>query len=167
MRRSDRQITSHAEIESLIRFSSLCHLAMIDNGRPYVVPMNFGYSDGALYFHSAPEGRKIRALRQNPEVCFSILSDHQLVEGVKACSWSTSYRSVIGTGRAEIITKPEEIRTGLKILMAQYSDREYKFSDTDLEGVVVIRVVVDSLMGKSSDARTRGRADAEKSKIKT
>lgn len=155
MRRSDRQITNPAEIESFIRDSSLCHLAMIDNGKPYVVPMNFGYANGALYFHSAPEGRKINVLRENPQVCFSIVDKYDLVTGEKACSWNTRYSSVIGTGKATIITDREEKEKGLKSLMAQYSEEEYGFSEERLDGVVVIRVEVISLTGKSSETGKR------------
>jgi hypothetical protein len=34
--------------------------------------------------------------------------------------------------------------------MAQYSDREYEFSDWDLERVVVIRVEIEEMSGKGS-----------------
>ena len=163
MRRSDRQITNPDEIASILRSASLCHLAMVDDGKPYVVPMNFGYSDGALYFHSASEGRKIEVLRKNPEVCFSVVARHEMVPGERACSWTARFASVTGTGRARIITDREGKEKGLKILMAQYSDDGYDFSEEDLAGVVVIRVEVDSLVGKSSDTETRGPAFAEAS----
>jgi nitroimidazol reductase NimA-like FMN-containing flavoprotein (pyridoxamine 5'-phosphate oxidase superfamily) len=160
MRRHDKKIESAAELAELLGSGDICHLAMVDGGKPYVIPMNYGYvvggyqeggtAAGALYFHSAPEGRKIQVLRENPQVCFSIVADHQLIEGVKACSWSANYRSVIGTGNAVIITDPAGKNEGLKILMAQYSDRDYEFSDSDLERVVVIRVDIESLSGKGS-----------------
>ena len=160
MRRNDKKIESPAELSELLRSGEVCHLSMVDDGMPYVIPLNYGYQEGgyleggsangALYFHSAPEGRKIQILRENPEVCFCVVADHQLIEGVKACSWSASYRSVIGTGKATIITEPTEKDEGLKILMAQYSDREYEFSDSDLERVVVIRVEIEEMSGKKS-----------------
>jgi nitroimidazol reductase NimA-like FMN-containing flavoprotein (pyridoxamine 5'-phosphate oxidase superfamily) len=150
MRRNDKRIESAAELAELLRSGEVCHLSMVDDGKPYIVPLNYGYVDGVLYFHSAPEGRKIDILRKNPQVCFSVVADHQLIEGVKACSWSASYRSVIGTGIASILTEPAEKKVGLKILMAQYSDREYEFSDWDLERVVVIRVEIEEMSGKGS-----------------
>jgi len=160
MRRNDKKIESAAELAELLQSGDICHLSMVDDGKPYVIPLNYGYveggyleggtTNGALYFHSAPEGRKLDILRKNPQVCFSIVADHQLIEGVKACSWSANYRSVIGTGKAFILTEPAEKDEGLKVLMAQYSDREYEFSEKDLERVVVIRVEIESLSGKGS-----------------
>ncbi|MDF1535720.1 MAG: pyridoxamine 5'-phosphate oxidase family protein [bacterium] len=150
MRRKDKKIGSAADLAELLRKGDICHLAMVDGGKPYVVPLNYGYVEQALYFHSAPEGRKIRILRKNPQVCFCVVADHQLIEGVKACSWSASYRSVIGTGKAHILTDPAEKDEGLKILMAQYSERDYELSHSDLERVAVIRVEIESLTGKGS-----------------
>ncbi|MDT8367556.1 MAG: pyridoxamine 5'-phosphate oxidase family protein, partial [bacterium] len=60
------------------------------------------------------------------------------------------YRSVIGTGKAHILTDPAEKDEGLKILMAQYSERDYELSHSDLERVAVIRVEIESLTGKGS-----------------
>jgi len=150
MRRSDKQITDPAELESLLRSSELCHLSMVDDGKPYVVPMNFGYTDGALYFHSAPEGRKIDILGKNPDVCFSIISRNILVKGEKACTWTAKFSSVIGTGRASIVDDRAGKEEGLSILMKQYSDEEYDFSGENLDGVVIIRVEVLEMTGKSS-----------------
>ena len=150
MRRSDKQITDPAELESLLSSSELCHLSMVDDGKPYVVPMNFGYTDGPLYFHSAPEGRKIDILRKNPDVCFSIIARNILVKGEKACSWTAKYTSVIGTGRASIVDDRAGKEEGLSILMKQYSDEDYDFSGENLDGIVIIKVEVEEMTGKSS-----------------
>jgi len=151
MRRSDKQITDSTGIEAILRNSEICHLAMVDDGKPYVVPMNFGYADRALFFHSAPEGRKINVIEKNPDVCFSIIDRNDLVKGEKACSWTAKYSSVIGTGTAAVIRDKSEKEKGMSILMKQYSDREFDFSEVDLSDVVVIRVEVETLIGKSSD----------------
>ena len=150
MRRNDKRIESAADLAELLSSGEVCYLSMVDDGKPYIVPLNYGYLDQALYFHSAPKGRKLGVLRNNPQVCFCVVADHQLIEGVKACSWSASYRSVIGTGTASILTEPAEKDEGLKILMAQYSDRDYEFIKGDLERIVVIRVDIESMTGKGS-----------------
>ena len=150
MRRSDKQITDLTEIENLLRSADLCHLSMVDNGKPYVVPLNFGYADEALYFHSAPEGRKINVLRKNPDVCFSVIARNILVKGEKACSWTAKYTSVIGTGRATIVDDRAGKEEGLSILMSQYSDDDYDFTEENLDGVVIIRVRIEEMTGKSS-----------------
>ena len=60
MRRNDREITDLSEILSIINDCKVIHLAMMDDGEPYLLPLNFGYTceDDAFSFfcHSAREG---------------------------------------------------------------------------------------------------------------
>ena len=164
MRRKDKIIESQEELIDILRRGEICYLSMVDDGKPYVVPLNFGYWDDALFFHSAPEGRKIDVLGKNPEICFTVVSHYRLARGEKACSWTAEFRSIIGTGKARILTGPEDKKKGLAILMGQYSDRKYDFPGIDLENVVVIRVEIETLRGKSSDAKTQRHGDTEKNR---
>lgn len=148
MRRKDKRIEGRDEIVKVLRRGHVCFLSMVDAGKPYVVPVNYGYSENALYFHSAPEGRKMRILGESPDVCFSIVSEYELVRSEKACSWTAGYRSVTGTGKARILIDPEEKRRGLSILMGHYSEREFDFSGLPLDDLAVVRVEIEALDGK-------------------
>ena len=81
MRRYEREMADKAELEAVLAKATVVHLAMVDEGRPYVVPMNFGYADGCLYLHGAKEGRKMRILRRNPAVCFNLFTDEAILPG--------------------------------------------------------------------------------------
>lgn len=83
MRRTDREIANRKEIEDILRRSTVCRLAMIDAGRPYLVPLCFGYDAGILYFHSAPVGKKIDLLKKNRNVCFEFDADTIVVPARK------------------------------------------------------------------------------------
>ncbi len=103
MRRKEKQITDTERIKQLLEQAQVCRLAMVDQGHPYVVPLNFGYRDGSLYFHSALEGRKINVLKANPHVCFEVDELEKINRAAQACDWGVSFRSVIGTGTARIL----------------------------------------------------------------
>ena len=150
MRRSERQIESKAEMESIIRDSTICHLALSDDGRPYIVPLNFGYEKGALYFHCAKEGRKIDIIRLNSEACFSFVSDHRIVPSESACGWSTRYRSVTGFGTASLLEDRDSRKAALGIIMNQYSGDEVHFEDGAVDEVMIIRIEIESMTGKAS-----------------
>jgi nitroimidazol reductase NimA-like FMN-containing flavoprotein (pyridoxamine 5'-phosphate oxidase superfamily) len=78
------------EIDDLLNTALVGRLGMIDGDRPYVVPISYAYRDGAVYCHSA-QGRKVQALRTQPEVCFEVDElDH-----------IDRWRSVIAWGRFE------------------------------------------------------------------
>ena len=42
MRRRDREVTEHSEIMHILDSGKVLHLGLVDQGRPYIVPMNYG-----------------------------------------------------------------------------------------------------------------------------
>ena len=150
MRRKDKEITDKSEIESVIRKSLVCRLGLTDNGTPYIVPLCFGYKDNRLYFHSAKEGRKIEMLKRNNGVCFEFDDNLEVQAGKAACDWGMNFRSVIGYGRASFVENPEEKRMALDVIMAQYADGAFEYSEKDLGRVLVIKVEIESMTGKKS-----------------
>jgi len=81
MRRSEREIKDTGEIEAVIRQAQVCRVAFAAGDSPYIVPVSFGYQDSCLYFHSAPEGRKMDILRLNPRVCFEKAAALNIITG--------------------------------------------------------------------------------------
>ena len=150
MRRKDKQVTDYQEIEQIISEAEICHLAMVDGGKPYVVPLNFGYRDYSLYFHSAQAGRKIDILRKNPDISFSMVGSYETIEADRACAWSAKYSSITGYGTALILEEKDEKEEGLRILMGQYTDKEFSFSGEDLDGILIIKVDILGIKGKRS-----------------
>jgi nitroimidazol reductase NimA-like FMN-containing flavoprotein (pyridoxamine 5'-phosphate oxidase superfamily) len=66
MRRTEKEITNRREIDLILSKATVCRIGFIDNEIPYIVPLNFGYSNNCLYFHSAPNGKKIELLKKIP-----------------------------------------------------------------------------------------------------
>ena len=150
MRRKDKEITDPAAVESIIRQAAVCRLALSDNGQPYVIPMSFGYQNGIVYFHSAPEGRKIDILRKNPRVCIEFEGDCRLKTGENACKWGFSFQSAIGFGIASFVEDVAQKRAALDIIMRQYSDKNYTYLDSAVDKIIVIQVPITELSGKAA-----------------
>jgi len=150
MRRKDKEIADRAEIESIIRESIICRLALADNEQPYIVPLCFGYKDNALYFHSAAEGKKIDILRKNKNVCFEFDVGSEIKTGKTACEWGLKYRSVIGFGNASFLEDPDSKQAALDIIMQQYSDESFAYSEKILKKTLVIKVEITHMTGKQS-----------------
>jgi len=148
MIRKDREITSREEIESIINKAFVCRLAMADENGPYIVPLSFGYSDGALYFHCAKKGKKLDILKKNNRVCFEIDADHEIIESEKACKWGMKYKSVIGFGNAFFVEDMESKKRGLDIIMRHYSGRSFEFEEEEVNRVVIFKVEIESMSGK-------------------
>ena len=150
MRRRD--ITSETELLDIIRRCQACHLAMVDDeGLPYMIPMNFGFREGVIYMHGARQGKKISILRKKPSVCINFSTDLLLryQNEEVACSWSMKYRSVLVYGKAEFITGTEEKIAALEIIMAQYSDKAFKFNPPSIREVSVWKIRIDKMEGRA------------------
>ena len=150
MRRADKEVTDRAWMESIIRQSQVCRLAMCDRDQPYVIPMGFGYRDGVLYFHGAQEGRKIDCLRQNPKVCVEFDVDCEVVPAETASAFTMKYRSVIAFGVASFVEDLNAKREALDAMMAKYSDRSWTHPDEALRRVCIWKVDVEHMTGKQS-----------------
>ncbi len=152
MRRSEKAVSSPAELEQILWQGKICQLAIPDEPVPYLVPLNYGYRDEVLYFHSAAEGRKIDLLQKNPQVSFSVVIDLGVIEAEQACNWGARFRSVLGRGRVEFVEDLAEKQTALQLLMAQYSDREFELPEAAVKGTTVFKLKIEQMAGKQSRA---------------
>jgi len=151
MRKSRQEITDQGILEEILSNQVICRLAMVDGERPYIIPVNYGYREGFLYIHSAPEGKKIDLLRQNQEVCFEVEDKMEITKGEKACDWSTRYRSVVGYGTVEILSDAESKQQGLEVIMAQHGAPNLKeFDPGNMLRMVILKIRITSISGKKS-----------------
>lgn len=156
MRRPKREVKDMEEIKKIIEECSVCRLGLYDEGKIYMVPMNFGYEyeDNTLYFyvHSAKVGRKIEVVRRNPEVGIELDCRHGLMEAEEPCGHSYYFASLTGTGCAQILEKTAEKIHGLKILMKHQTGRDFtEFDDKWVNAVEVIRIRMEEYACKHHD----------------
>jgi uncharacterized protein len=146
-----RMLTNSKEIEEIIKKCQVCHVAMVDQeGKPYLVPMNFGFTEGLIYLHSSRTGKKIDILKSNPEVCIEFSTDYLLRyqnEDV-ACSWSMKYRSVLAYGKVTFIEDDVEKTTHLNIIMKNYTPKEFKYNPPSIREVCCWKVIVERFEGR-------------------
>lgn len=155
MRRKDREVKEIQEMQKIIDSCKVCRIAMQDKDGLYIVPMNFGYSfeNGILqlYFHSAKEGRKIEAFKENSDICFEMDCEHRLIDGGdNACKYSYAYRSIIGNGRVVFIEEPEEKKLALSALMRHQTGRDFEITDKMTEGVSLFKILASEFSGKEA-----------------
>lgn len=153
MRRQDRKITDPAMICAVLDKCRTLHLGLVEDGRVYIVPLNYGWTEEngryILYAHSAAEGRKIDLIRGGADVGFEMETGVEYFDAETACGWGNRYESIIGEGRATLLSTPEEKRQALAAIMAHYSARrDYTFEDAMVDLVQVIKIDVTALSCK-------------------
>jgi uncharacterized protein len=151
MRRKDKEIISYKEIEKIMSQAIVCRVGVVDGNYPYIVPVNFVVRDKQLYFHSAPDGKKIEVLRKNNKVCFELDIKTEIVKGNKPCEWGMKYLSVIGFGRAFFINDYNEKKKVLNWLMGKYAGKgDYVYQEETIRKTAVIGVTIEKITGKKS-----------------
>lgn len=151
MRKAKQEIKDRHILEEILSGAILCRVAMMDGHLPYILPFNYGYRDGVLYIHSAPEGKKIDLLRINPEVCFEVEDKMEITRGKMACDWSTRYRSVVGYGKVEILSDEAGKQLGLEVIMAQHGAPDLvQFNQKNMNRMVILKITISSMSGKQS-----------------
>ena len=146
MGRQDRFHSEQDFLEGVLKDAEDMTLAMNDNGgAPYVIPVNYVLLNKALYIHTALAGRKMDLLRQDPHVGFTAYVDVHILRE-KA---TTAFRSICGTGKAFIVEEMEEKRAALDAITVRYKSLcPRPAPDSMLKRVAIIRIDIDSLMGK-------------------
>ncbi len=155
MRRADREVTDPAQVMAIVAACKIIRIAYADSEGMTIVPMNFGFTAKAVddaakptfYFHSAPIGRKmdaIKAANNALPVAFEMETDCEVVEGRTLCNWGEAFKSVVGVGVASIVDDLEESRTALGLLMKQQAGMEHvEFTDQQVRSVTVWKVESD------------------------
>jgi nitroimidazol reductase NimA-like FMN-containing flavoprotein (pyridoxamine 5'-phosphate oxidase superfamily) len=85
MRRKELEITDPSKIESIIKQGQVCRIAFHDDKFPYILPVCYGFLPGYIFFHSAPEGKKIVLIKKNPKVCFEFETETRIINSEKVC----------------------------------------------------------------------------------
>ncbi len=62
---------NNTQIENILSSQVIGRLACTDGKQPYVVPVTFKY-DGKYLYGQTNEGKKLKILRKNPNVCFVV-----------------------------------------------------------------------------------------------
>lgn len=150
MRRTKQELTKE-ETEKILEKTSTGVLAVLgDNGYPYAVPLNFVYSDGAIYFHCAREGHKIDAIKANDKVSFTVVAKDAVVSE----QFATDYYSVIVFGRAKILTEREDMTDALRVFNKKYAPQFQAEGEReimkDIDRVCIVKINIEHITGKAA-----------------
>ena len=174
MRRKDREVTDNTKINQIIKSCNYCRLGFNDNGRVYIVPMNFGYEElpvsnsksseqmiknktqaserspiKVFYFHCAREGRKVRLIKETGYAAFELDCGYELLEGESPCTHSAKFQSVIGEGNIVVIENKAEKIHALNCIMKQAAGKsDFQFLDSMLNTVFVFKLEVTEISCK-------------------
>lgn len=131
-------------------------MGLSEEGKPYVVPLVFGYDNGCVYFHSAQEGKKIDMLRRNKNVCLEFDKVYGVEKDKDFCNWDVKYESVICFGKAHLIKDDRKKKEALAIIADHCTEKggtqnhHQEYPQERITDVEIIAVKIEEMTGKRS-----------------
>jgi len=134
------------EMLALLARLNFGHLGCTRDGHPYVVPMNYVFEPGALYFLTT-EGTKTEYIAANSEICFQV----EEVDGPQA------WRSVMLMGRAARLNTPEETERAMRLIATRNPTLAPAIAETKIgawkrpSNLCIYRVRPEAIYGRRTD----------------
>lgn len=156
MTRREFEVTDPEQILAILDQSKYLHLGLVDEGMPYIVPMNYGYTmeDGklTLYLHAATTGYKLDVIQKNPTCCFQMECGIEPFKGKVACQYGIAYYSLMGRGKVTIVEDVEEKMRAMTMLMKTQTGEDFVFDEKLVSIVSVMRIDVSEYSAKHRPA---------------
>lgn len=159
MRRKHNEIKDSKEIGRILASTNIGRMATTDvEGYPYIIPVNFVFYEGCIYFHCAPEGEKLDNLHRDSRVCFEVDVPLAYLEvafnsGRNPCQTHQLYHSVIIKGLARIVPDGELKTNVLNALVAKHEgNQNFPAVTSDSAGYKVcciVEIKPQKISGKS------------------
>jgi nitroimidazol reductase NimA-like FMN-containing flavoprotein (pyridoxamine 5'-phosphate oxidase superfamily) len=149
VRRKDREITDPAELRQVLKATKYVTVALCMQEEPYLVSLSHGYDQAknCLYFHCAPEGKKLVFLQANYKVWGQAVLDFGVTE---ECDYA--YTSVHFQGKMQLIDDLAEKQHAIEVLVRQFSlnpeAKLAKVKPEKLEKTTIGRIDIKYMSGK-------------------
>ena len=153
MSKSNPYLHDQQRIQHVFRTAYIMRIAIQDEEAPYIVPLNFGYSDGHIYFHASKTGKKMDLIMANAKVGFQIDSEVAIIPSGVPCKNSVKFQSIIGTGTISIVEDPEEKRKGLLSLSRQIGNTSEEMDQGAVDQTAVMRLDIVNCTYKQSPVK--------------
>ena len=130
---------------------------MCRENKPYLVSLSYGYDEenNRLYFHCAPEGKKLDYLMENNEIWGQVLLDFGYA---REDYCDHLYASVHFLGKVTFVDDPDEKRRAIECMIRHLDsnpeDLISRLSIQDLDKVLIGRIDIEHMTGKKSKGVT-------------
>jgi nitroimidazol reductase NimA-like FMN-containing flavoprotein (pyridoxamine 5'-phosphate oxidase superfamily) len=109
----ERGRVDRGELDAVLAAGLVCHLGVVIDGVPVVLPTGYGRIGQTLYLHGSSANRSL-LMADGQEVCVTITLLDGLVCARAAFHHSMNYRSAVIFGVARLVADPDEKLTALR-----------------------------------------------------
>ncbi|NUW42436.1 pyridoxamine 5'-phosphate oxidase family protein [Nonomuraea rhodomycinica] len=126
-RSKERASDDRGDLYDILDAGLICHLGVVADGGPMVVPTGYGRDGDTLYLHGSTGARSLRATEES-DVCVTVTHLDGIVLARSVFHHSVNYRSAMIYGRARLVTGEEERLTGLRVLTERLAPGQWDYA---------------------------------------
>ncbi len=141
-------------IHELLDASSSCHVGIVVDGQPFVVPTLYARLGDELVLHGSVASRLMRHVRGGSPICVTVTELDGLVLARSAFETSLNYRSVVVLGSGRLVEDDRERLVALRaiseaVLPGRWDDVRAP-TPVELRRTMVVAVTIDECSAKVS-----------------
>jgi len=151
-RHPERGSHERKEVYAILDEGFVCHVGLVVEGRPLVIPMLYGRDGDRLLLHGAVKGRLLNALAGGAEACITVTLVDGLVVARSTFHSSLNYRSVVAFGRARRVEGGTQRRQALERLVEHLipgrTPEARPSTDGELAATEIVEFTIDEATSK-------------------
>ena len=123
----ERARTERGDLYAVLDAGLICHLGVVVDGAPVVLPTGYGRIGDTLYLHGSSANRSLLAAA-GQEVCATITLLDGLVCARSIFNHSMNYRSAVVIGPARLVTGEPERLDALRAVTEQLAPGQWEYA---------------------------------------
>ncbi len=159
-RHAERGRYDRQTIETILDSEFVGHLAFVDGGRPYALPMLYVRQGDEIFLHGSPGSRLVQTMAKGVQLCFTVTHVDGLVLARSVFHHSVNFRSVavLGEGRAvrDRDAKLAAMEALVEHIVPGRTAEARGPNDTELKTTEIVALSIDEASAK---VRTGGPVD--------
>ncbi len=117
--------TDRGDLFAVLGAGLVAHLGVISDGWPMVIPTSYGFDEAAIYLHGSVASVSLRA---DSPVCVTVTLADGLVLARSVFEHAVNYRSAMIYGYPKIVTDPDEVNAGLRLLSEHMAPGQWDYA---------------------------------------
>lgn len=140
-----------ATIASVLDEGLVCHVGVVSDGEPVVIPVVYGRIDSRLYIHGSCLARWLNGSKDT-RICVTVTIVDALVLARSAYQHSMNYRCVVAFGRAQAVEDPDAKCAALRAIVEHVAPGRWQTvrrpSPDELKATLVLGIDLNEASAK-------------------
>lgn len=115
-RHAERGVYDRSAIYDILDAGLICHVGIVEDGQPFVMPTIHARMDNRLLLHGSPGSRLLRTIKNGAALCVTVTLLDGLVLARSAMHHSMNFRSVVLLGKGSVIEDENEKLQALRTI---------------------------------------------------